>query len=173
MAAVSKCRNANMAEITKWRPNQIWRPLWNVNSFKRIFSSHDGNIREIAPIPTDTISRAHGENKGFTTFQAQWSSKSRGAYTFGQRKYFTRRPEEWLQHKFRKGNTITWTMLDNREILIVRTNNLLLRESTIGAIMPRTSGLSGPSHANGQDRKPAPKTIISAPLSLKIGTNDS
>ena len=55
-------------------------------------------------------------------------------------------------------------MLDNREILIVRTNNLLLRESTIGAIMPRTSGLSGPSHANGQDRKPANKIDISATI---------
>ena len=46
----------------------------------------------------------------------------------------------------------------------------LLRESNNGAIMPRTSGLSGPSHANGQGRKPAHKTMISAPLSLKIGT---
>ena len=61
---------------------------------------------------------------------------------------------------------ITETILNYREILIVRANNLLLRESTNGAIMPRTSGLSGPSHANGQDRKPARKTMISAPLSL-------
>ena len=56
----------------------------------------------------------------------------------------------------------TETILNYREIHIVRANNLLLRESTNGAIMPRTSGLSGPSHANEQDRKPAHKTDISA-----------
>ena len=55
-------------------------------------------------------------------------------------------------------------MLDNREILIVCTNNLLLGESTISAIMPRPSGLSGPSHANGQDKKPALKTDVSATI---------
>ena len=68
---------------------------------------------------------------------------------------------------------ITDTVLNYWEILIVRANNLLLRESTNGAVMPRTSGLSGPSHANGQDRKPARKTMISAPLSLKIGMIDN
>ena len=68
---------------------------------------------------------------------------------------------------------ITETILNYREIHIVRANNLLLRESTIGAIMPRTSGLSSPSHANGQDRKPAHSILISAPLSLKIGTIDT
>ena len=41
---------------------------------------------------------------------------------------------------------ITETILNYREIHIVRANNILLRESTNGAIMPRTSGLSGPSH---------------------------
>ena len=59
---------------------------------------------------------------------------------------------------------MTETILNYREILIVWTNNLLLCESTIGAIMPRTSGLSGPSHANGQDRKPEHKTDISATI---------
>ena len=59
---------------------------------------------------------------------------------------------------------MTETILNYREILIVRTNNLLLRESTNGAIMPRTSGLSGPSHAKGQDRKPAHKIDISATI---------
>ena len=59
---------------------------------------------------------------------------------------------------------MTETILNYREILIVCTNNLLLCKSTIGAIMPRTSGLSGPSHANGQDRKPAHKTDISATI---------
>ena len=59
---------------------------------------------------------------------------------------------------------MTKTILNYREILIVCTNNLLLRKSTIGAIMPRTSGLSGPSHANRQDRKPAHKTDISATI---------
>ena len=49
-------------------------------------------------------------------------------------------------------------------MLIVCTNNLFLRESTVGAIMPRTSGLSGPSHANEQDRKPANKIDISATI---------
>ena len=49
-------------------------------------------------------------------------------------------------------------------MLIVCTNNLLLRESTIGAIMPQMSGLSGPSHANEQDRKPANKIDISATI---------
>ena len=61
----------NMAEIPKWRPNQIWWPLWNVNSFKRILALHDGNTREIAKTPNDTNQQAHNENKGFTTFQAQ------------------------------------------------------------------------------------------------------
>ena len=59
---------------------------------------------------------------------------------------------------------ITETILNYREIHIVRTKNLLLRESTNGAIMPRTSGLSGPSHANEQDRKPAHKIDISATI---------
>ena len=59
---------------------------------------------------------------------------------------------------------ITETISNYREILIVRANNLLLCDSTDGAIMPRTPGLSGPSHANGQDRKPARKTDISATI---------
>ena len=38
---------------------------------ENMLSSHDGNIREIAPMSTDATSRSHDENKGFTTFQAQ------------------------------------------------------------------------------------------------------
>ena len=59
---------------------------------------------------------------------------------------------------------MTETSLNYREILIVRANNLLLRDSAIGAIMSRTSGLSGPSHANEQDRKPANEIDISATI---------
>ena len=59
-------------------------------------------------------------------------------------------------------NQITETILNYREIHIVRANNLLLRDSTNGAIMPWTSGLSGSSHANEQDRKPTSKIDISA-----------
>ena len=59
---------------------------------------------------------------------------------------------------------MTETILNYREILIVRPNNLLLHESTNGAIMPRMSGLSGPSHANEQDRNPVHKIDISATI---------
>ena len=49
-----KMAETNMVEIPKWRPNQIWQPLWNVNSFQRILALHNGNTREIAKTPTDT-----------------------------------------------------------------------------------------------------------------------
>ena len=91
-------------------------------------------ITAIATIPTDTILWAHDENKGLTTFQAQWSSNpSQEALTlFLQMNYFTWRPEEWLQHKFREDTAITISALNYQETYRIDTNKLLLPESTNG-----------------------------------------
>ena len=60
---------------------------------------------------------------------------------------FTWRSEEWFQHEYREGNNaVTRNILNYRQITITGANNLLMCDSTITAIIPQTSDLSGPSH---------------------------
>ena len=163
-------RNTDTAEIPKCHPNPIWRPLWNVNSFKRILSWHDGNPREIITTPTNTTR--------IRVLRHSRLSNQRN------KEALTLLCKENISHGVQKNDSNTntnKTLPNDRNYFKLSRNTYCTRKKLTSAWFhkrchkSRTSGLSGPSHANEQDRKPANKIDISANIvtALNIGTIDS